>query len=103
MLFPVPVIVGRYGLCYRQDWADEAWCHRGLPENATPDDVYNMLYTNSPMMTPMETARTIHIGMEMTSVHRSISILSRHGSAVGNGWAEVDGTAGPCSWMQPEY
>ena len=34
-------VVGRYGLCYRQDWAEALGVE--LPANATPEDVYNML------------------------------------------------------------
>lgn len=90
-------VVGRYGLCYRQDWAEALGVE--LPENATPDDVYNM-------MVAMKYGNENHEGfceypMEMTLYTGPFDIIQTW-FGVGNGWAEVDGQLVPV-WMQDEY
>ncbi len=90
-------VVGRYGLCYRQDWAEALGVE--LPENATPEDVYNMLYA-------MKNGNEKHEGfceypMEMTSYTGPFDIIQTW-FGCGNGWAEVDGQLVPV-WMQDEY
>lgn len=90
-------VVGRYGLCYRQDWAEALGVE--LSENATPDDVYNMLVA-------MKNGNENHEGfceypMEMTSYTGPFDIIQTW-FGVGNGWAEVDGQLVPV-WMQDEY
>lgn len=90
-------VVGRYGLCYRQDWAEALGVE--LPENATPDDVYNMLVA-------MKNGNDQHEGfceypMEMTSYTGPFDIIQTW-FGCGNGWAEVDGQLVPV-WMQDEY
>lgn len=90
-------VVGRYGLSYRQDWAEALGVE--LPENATPDDVYNM-------MVAMKYGNENHEGfcefpMEMTLYTGPFDIIQTW-FGVGNGWAEVDGQLVPV-WMQDEY
>lgn len=90
-------VVGRYGLCYRQDWAEALGVELG--PNATPDDVYNMLVA-------MKNGNDKHEGfcdypMEMTSYTGPFDIIQTW-FGVGNGWAEVDGQLVPV-WMQDEY
>jgi len=90
-------VVGRYGLCYRQDWAEALGVE--LPENATPEDVYNMLVA-------MKNGNDKHEGfcdypMEMTSYTGPFDIIQTW-FGCGNGWAEVDGQLVPV-WMQDEY
>lgn len=90
-------VVGRYGLCYRQDWAEALGVE--LPANATPDDVYNMLVA-------MKNGNDKHEGfctypMEMTSYTGPFDIIQTW-FGCGNSWAEVDGQLIPV-WMQDEY
>ncbi len=90
-------VVGRYGLSYRQDWAEALGVE--LPENATPDDVYNMLVA-------MKNGNENHEGfceypMEMTLYTGPFDIIQTW-FGCGNGWAEVDGQLVPV-WMQDEY
>lgn len=90
-------VVGRYGLCYRQDWAEALGVE--LPANATPDDVYNMLVA-------MKNGNDKHEGfctypMEMTSYTGPFDIIQTW-FGCGNSWAEVDGQLVPV-WMQDEY
>ncbi len=90
-------VVGRYGLCYRQDWAEALGVE--LPANATPDDVYNMLVA-------MKNGNDKHEGfceypMEMTSYTGPFDIIQTW-FGCGNGWAEVGGQLVPV-WMQDEY
>lgn len=90
-------VVGRYGLCYRQDWAEALGVE--LPANATPDDVYNMLVA-------MKNGNDKHEGfceypMEMTLYTGPFDIIQTW-FGCGNGWAEVDGQLVPV-WMQDEY
>lgn len=91
-------VLSRYGLCYRRDWAEKLGVE--LPENATPDDVYNMLYAftyNDPDGNGVQDT----IGMEMTSYTGVFDIIQTW-FGCGNGWAEVDGRLVPV-WMQDEY
>lgn len=91
-------VLSRYGLCYRRDWAEKLGVE--LPENATPDDVYDMLYAftyNDPDGNGVQDT----IGMEMTSYTGVFDIIQTW-FGCGNGWAEVDGKLIPV-WMQDEY
>ena len=90
-------VVGRYGLCYRQDWAEALGVE--LPANATPEDVYNMLVA-------MKNGNDQHEGfcefpMEMTKYTGPFDIIQTW-FGCGNGWAEVNGELVPV-WMQDEY
>ncbi len=91
-------VVGRYGLCYRQDWAEKLGVELG--PNATPDDVYDMLYAftyNDPDGNGVDDT----IGMEMTLYTGPFDIIQTW-FGCGNGWAEVNGQLVPV-WMQDEY
>ena len=91
-------VVGRYGLCYRQDWAEKLGVELG--PNATPDDVYDMLYAftyNDPDGNGVDDT----IGMEMTLYTGPFDIIQTW-FGCGNGWAEVSGQLVPV-WMQDEY
>ena len=91
-------VVGRYGLCYRQDWAEKLGVELG--PNATPDDVYDMLYAftyNDPDGNGVDDT----IGMEMTLYTGPFDIIQTW-FGCGNGWAEVNGQLIPV-WMQDEY
>ena len=91
-------VVGRYGLCYRQDWAEKLGVE--LPENATPDDVYNMLYAFT-YNDPDGNGKNDTIGMEMTLYTGPFDIIQTW-FGCGNGWADVNGQLVPV-WMQDEY
>lgn len=91
-------VVGRYGLCYRQDWAEKLGVELG--PNATPDDVYNMLYAftyNDPDGNGVDDT----IGMEMTLYTGPFDIIQTW-FGCGNGWADVNGQLVPV-WMQDEF
>ncbi|MCD7738317.1 MAG: substrate-binding domain-containing protein [Lachnospiraceae bacterium] len=93
-------VIGRYGVSYRQDWAEALGVE--LPEDgaATPDDVYEMLkaFTYSD---PDGNGSDDTIGMEMTSYTGPFDIIQTW-FGCGNSWAEVDGQLIPV-WMQDEY
>ena len=91
-------VVGRYGLCYRQDWAEKLGVE--LPANATPDDVYNMLYAFT-YNDPDGNGKQDTIGMEMTLYTGPFDIIQTW-FGCGNGWADVNGQLVPV-WMQDEY
>ena len=91
-------VVGRYGLCYRQDWAEKLGVN--FPENATPDDVYNMLYAFT-YNDPDGNGKNDTIGMEMT-LYTGIFDIIQTWFGCGNGWADVNGQLVPV-WMQDEY
>ena len=89
--------IGRYGLSYRQDWADAV----GITEEPkTIDDVYDMLYKFT-YDDPDGNGKNDTYGMEMTSYTGPFDIIQTW-FGVGNGWAEVDGKLIPVH-MQPEY
>ena len=91
-------VVGRYGLSYRQDWAEKLGVE--LPENATPDDVYNMLYAftyNDPDGNGVDDT----IGMEMTLYTGPFDIIQTW-FGCGNGWQDVNGQLVPV-WMTDNY
>ena len=89
--------IGRYGLSYRQDWADAV----GITEEPkTIDDVYDMLYKFT-YDDPDGNGKNDTYGMEMTSYTGPFDIIQTW-FGVGNGWAEVDGELIPVH-MQPEY
>lgn len=89
--------IGRYGLSYRQDWADAV----GITEKPkTIDDVYDMLYKFT-YDDPDGNGKNDTYGMEMTSYTGPFDIIQTW-FGVGNGWAEVDGKLIPVH-MQPEY
>ncbi len=90
-------VVGRYGLSYRKDWAEALGVE--LPENATPEDVYNM-------MVAMKNGNSKHEGfceypMEMTKYTGVFDIIQTW-FGCGNAWADVNGQMVPV-WMQDEY
>lgn len=91
-------VVGRYGLSYRQDWAEKLGVE--LPENATPDDVYNMLYAFT-YNDPDGNGKNDTIGMEMTLYTGPFDIIQTW-FGCGNGWQDVDGQLVPV-WMTDEY
>ena len=88
--------VGRYGLCYRTDWAEKL----GLKEPATPQDVYDMLYAFT-CKDPDGNGIDDTIGLEMSSYTGPFDIIQTW-FGCGNGWAEVNGYLIPVH-MQPEY
>lgn len=89
--------IGRYGLSYRQDWADAVGI---TAEPKTIDDVYDMLYKFT-YDDPDGNGKNDTYGMEMTSYTGPFDIIQTW-FGVGNGWAEVDGKLVPVH-MQPEY
>lgn len=91
-------VVARYGLSYRQDWAEKLGVE--LPENATPDDVYNMLYAFT-YNDPDGNGVNDTIGMEMTLYTGPFDIIQTW-FGCGNGWQDVDGQLVPV-WMTDEY
>lgn len=91
-------VVGRYGLSYRTDWAEKLGVT--LSENATPDDVYDMLYAFT-YNDPDGNGADDTIGMEMTSYTGVFDIIQTW-FGCGNGWADVDGKLVPVH-MQSEY
>lgn len=91
-------VVGRYGLCYRQDWAEKLGVE--LTADATPEDVYNMLYAFT-YNDPDGNGKDDTIGMEMTLYTGPFDIIQTW-FGCGNGWADVDGKLVPV-WMQDEY
>lgn len=89
--------IGRYGLSYRQDWADKV----GITEEPkTVDDVYDMLYKFT-YEDPDGNGVDDTYGMEMTSYTGPFDIIQTW-FGCGNGWAEVDGKLVPVH-MQSEY
>jgi putative aldouronate transport system substrate-binding protein len=91
-------VVGRYGLSYRQDWAEKLGVE--LPENATPDDVYDMLYAFT-YGDPDGNGVDDTIGMEMTSYTGPFDIIQTW-FGCGNGWQEEDGELVPV-WTTDNY
>lgn len=91
-------VVARYGLSYRQDWAEKLGVE--LPENATPDDVYDMLYAFT-YDDPDGNGVDDTIGMEMTSYTGPFDIIQTW-FGCGNGWQEVDGKLMPV-WTTDNY
>ncbi|MCD8069334.1 MAG: substrate-binding domain-containing protein, partial [Lachnospiraceae bacterium] len=93
-------VVGRYGLSYRQDWAEKLGVELPDGNSATPDEVLAMLqaFTNDD---PDGNGSNDTIGMEMTSYTGPFDIIQTW-FGCGNGWAEVDGQLVPV-WMQDEY
>lgn len=89
--------IGRYGLSYRQDWAEAV----GITEEPkTIDDIYDMLYKFT-YDDPDGNGKDDTYGMEMTQYTGPFDIVQTW-FGVGNGWAEVDGKLVPVH-MQPEY
>ncbi len=89
-------VLGRYGMSYRQDWADAL----GIAEPKTIDDVYNMLYQFT-YGDPDGNGQDDTIGLEMTSYTGPFDIMQTW-FGCGNGWTEVDGKLVPV-WQQDEY
>ncbi|MCQ2612484.1 MAG: extracellular solute-binding protein [Treponemataceae bacterium] len=89
-------VVGRYGLTYRQDWADKL----GIAEPKNADDVYDMLYAFT-YGDPDGNGINDTIGMEMTSYTGPFDIIQTW-FGCGNEWAEVNGKLVPVH-MQDEY
>lgn len=88
--------IGRYGLSYRQDWADKL----GIEEPKTVEDVYNMLYAFT-FDDPDGNGKNDTYGMEMTSYTGPFDIVQTW-FGVGNGWIEQDGQLIPVH-QQAEY
>lgn len=89
--------IGRYGLSYREDWAEKV----GITEAPeTADDVYDMLYKFT-YEDPDGDGTQNTYGMEMTSYTGPFDIIQTW-FGVGNGWAEVDGKLVPVH-QQAEY
>lgn len=88
--------IGRYGLSYRQDWADKL----GIEEPKTVEDVYNMLYAFT-YDDPDGNGKNDTYGMEMTSYTGPFDIVQTW-FGVGNGWIEQDGQLIPVH-QQAEY
>ncbi len=91
-------VVGRYGLSYRKDWAEKLGVE--LPANATPDDVYKMIYAFT-YDDPDGNGKNDTIGMEMTSYTGPFDIIQTW-FGCGNGWQEKDGQLVPV-WTTDEY
>lgn len=91
-------VVGRYGLSYRQDWADKLGV--SLPENATPDDVYKMLYAFT-YDDPDGNGKDDTIGMEMTLYTGPFDIIQTW-FGCGNDWQDVNGELQPV-WTTDSY
>ncbi len=91
-------VVGRYGLCYRQDWAEKLGVE--LPANATPDDVYKMLYAFT-YDDPDGNGADDTIGMEMTLYTGPFDIIQTW-FGCGNGWQEEGGQLVPV-WTTDQY
>lgn len=91
-------VIGREGLSYRQDWAEKLGVE--LPENATPEDVYNLLYAFT-YGDPDGNGIDDTIGMEMTSYTGVFDIIQTW-FGCGNGWQMVNGKLMPV-WTTDEY
>lgn len=91
-------VVGRYGLSYRTDWAEKLGVT--LPENATPDDVYKMLYAFT-YGDPDGNGVDDTIGMEMTLYTGPFDIIQTW-FGCGNGWQDVNGELMPV-WTTDNY
>lgn len=89
--------IGRYGLSYRQDWAEKVGI---TSEPKTVEEVYDMLYKFT-YEDPDGNGVDDTFGMEMTSYTGPFDIIQTW-FGVGNKWAEVDGKLIPVH-MQPEY
>ncbi len=88
--------LGRYGLSYRQDWADKL----NITEPKTPDDVYDMMYAFT-YDDPDGDGKDNTVGMEMCSYTGPFDIIQCW-FGVGNGWIEKDGKLIPAH-QQDEY
>lgn len=88
--------VGRYGLCYRTDWAEKLH----VKEPTTPELVYDMLFSFT-YRDPDGNGIDDTIGLEMSSYTGSFDIIQTW-FGCGNGWAEVNDELIPVH-MQDEY
>ncbi|MCR5214052.1 MAG: ABC transporter substrate-binding protein [Eubacterium sp.] len=89
--------IGRYGVSYRQDWAEAV----GITEAPkTAEDMYNLMYKFT-YEDPDGNGQDDTYGMEMTSYTGPFDIIQTW-FGCGNGWAEVDGKLVPVH-MQDEY
>lgn len=91
-------VIGREGLSYRTDWAEAL--NVELPENATPEDVYRMLYAFT-YGDPDGDGEQNTIGMEMTNYTGPFDIIQTW-FGCGNGWQDVNGKLVPV-WTTDEY
>lgn len=91
-------VVGRYGLSYRQDWAEKLGVELG--PNATPDDVYNMIYAFT-YGDPDGNGIDDTIGMEMCTYTGPFDIIQTW-FGCGNGWMDINGQLCPV-WMSDNY
>lgn len=95
---PKTRVIGREGLSYRKDWAEKLGVT--LPENATPEDVYNLLYAFT-YGDPDGNGIDDTIGMEMTSYTGPFDIIQTW-FGCGNGWEDEGGFLLPV-WTTDRY
>ena len=88
--------VGRYGLCYRTDWAEKL----GLKEPKSPQDVYDMLYAFT-YNDPDGNGKDDTVGLEMSCYTGPFDIIQTW-FGCGNGWIDKNGYLYPVH-MQSEY
>ncbi len=88
--------VGRYGLCYRTDWAEKL----NVKEPSTPELVYDMLFSFT-YRDPDGNGIDDTIGLEMSSYTGAFDIIQTW-FGCGNGWADVNDELIPVH-MQDEY
>ena len=89
--------IGRYGLSYREDWAEKVGITKA-PE--TIEEVYDMLYKFT-YEDPDGNGQNDTYGMEMTQYTGPWNIIQTW-FGVGNGWVEKDGDLVPVH-ETPEY
>ncbi|MCD7805845.1 MAG: ABC transporter substrate-binding protein, partial [Lachnospiraceae bacterium] len=89
---PKSRVLGRSGLSYRTDWAEKL--DVVLPENATYDDVYELMYAFT-YGDPDGNGVDDTYGLEMIGDYMGTFDIIPPGFGCGNGWAEVDGPLGP--------
>jgi putative aldouronate transport system substrate-binding protein len=95
--FPRARDIGRYGLSYRQDWAEAV----GITEEPkTVEDVYEMLHKFT-YDDPDGNGKDDTFGLEMTQYTGPFDIMQTW-FGVGNGWYEDNGILKPIH-LQPEY
>lgn len=91
-------VASRYGLSYRQDWAEKLGVT--LSANATPEDVYEMLYAFT-YGDPDGNGIDDTIGMEMTNYTGPFDIIQTW-FGCGNGWQMTDDGLMPV-WTTENY
>ncbi len=94
-------VLARYGLSYRQDWAELLGVELPDDNAATIEDVYTLLDAFS-HGDPDGNGADDTYGLEMIGDYLGAFNIIQTWFGVGNGWAEVDGQLLP-TWMQDEY